>query len=97
MTLQKLPTQSPADHPVVLVEDVPRTVTKVGEPAHADAIDLNDRRFDGLAALSGSQPSDRVDHRLMALRARKAEPAAERCMLSLPELDNRPDVVVHKL
>lgn len=53
MTLQELTSQSFANHPVVLVEDVPRTVTKVAEPTHRHTIDLCDRRFQGLAALSG--------------------------------------------
>jgi len=53
MTLQELTPQSFANHPVVLVKDVPRTVTKVTEPTHRHAIDLDDRRFQRLAALSG--------------------------------------------
>lgn len=34
MTLQKLTSKTLADHPVVLVKDVPRTVSEVGEPTH---------------------------------------------------------------
>ena len=55
MTLQKLTSQTLADHPVVLVEDVPRAVTKVVEPARRHAIDLLDRRFKGLTRLSRCQ------------------------------------------
>jgi len=38
MTFQKLPTKSLADHPVVLVDDVPTTVTKIFEPAKSHAM-----------------------------------------------------------
>ena len=38
MTFQKLPTKSLADHPVVLVDDVPTTVTKTFEPAKSHAM-----------------------------------------------------------
>jgi len=78
MTFQKQSPQSPADHPVVLVEDVPRAVTKVVEPAHRHAINLGDRRLKGLARLSGCQPSDRFNHLSMAFRTREAKPAAKR-------------------
>ena len=78
MTLQQLPTESLADHPVVLIKDVPRTVTKVCEPTQSYAIDLSNRRFKGLAALSWCQTSNRVHHLLMALRTGKAELPAKR-------------------
>ena len=78
MTFQKLPTQALADHPVVLVEDVPRTVTKVREPTHRHAIDFGNRRFQGLARLSGCQPANRINHLAMAFRSWKTKFATKR-------------------
>lgn len=45
MTFQKLPTQTLADHSIVLVEQSPRTVTKVVEPADGHSIEFLNRGF----------------------------------------------------
>ena len=78
MSLQQLPAKTFADHPVVLVKDVPRTVSEIGKPATRHSIQFSKRATHGLAALTRRQPANRIDHLAVTLRAREAKLASKR-------------------